>query len=247
MENVVARHYQRLASDYDEFLFYSPDFVRTLTTKMIDKLELRESDVLVDLGCGTGIYARDILDQVPLEHPVVGVDPFGEMLAQIPDGAHIRPLAMDGLDFSRQQRSYDKVLIKETIHHISDRQELITNLFRRLPEGGVLLLVHVPPAVDYPLFDRALERCRQWHADPDELVRLLDEAGFVVERDQLVCRHAIPKHEYFTMVKNRYMSALSTFADDELEAGLKEMEERYADVDTLTFPDRFDYLTGRKS
>ncbi|MFQ5507472.1 MAG: SAM-dependent methyltransferase, partial [Planctomycetota bacterium] len=73
MTDIVDAHYRRLANQYDEFLLYSPDFVRALTSKMIEMLELQPDEVLVDLGCGTGIYSSDILRQVPLKTEVVGV------------------------------------------------------------------------------------------------------------------------------------------------------------------------------
>ncbi len=88
---VLDEHYRNLADDYDEFLHYSDDFVRTLTAKMIDHLDLGEEDRLADIGCGTGIYSVDILEQVDLKQPILGVDPYPEMLAAIPDEANIEP------------------------------------------------------------------------------------------------------------------------------------------------------------
>lgn len=75
MTDIVDAHYRRLSTRYDEFLLYSPDFVGALTSKMIEMLELQPDEVIVDLGCGTGIYSNDILRQVPLKTEVVGVDP----------------------------------------------------------------------------------------------------------------------------------------------------------------------------
>lgn len=244
--SVIDKHYRRLGDSYNSFLYYSPDFVRTLTSKMVEKLRLVESDRLADLGCGTGMYSVDLLQQVPLTQPVVGVDPFEDMLRQIPEGAPIEPVCEDALEWSAKPGTYDKILIKETVHHIPQRQELFANLYDRLSDGGVLLLVHVPPALEYPLFDAALQRCLSWHADPDELVVLLREAGFDVERDVLEYRHEIPKEKYFDMVRNCYMSVLTSFSEEELEAGLAEMAETHAGTDVLSYIDRFDYLTATK-
>jgi ubiquinone/menaquinone biosynthesis C-methylase UbiE len=244
MQDVLDKHYKRLATNYDEFLYYSPEFVRTLTTKMIEKLRLKPADTLADIGGGTGMYSLDILRQVPLEHPVICVDPYEEMLAQIPKDAPITAVAADAVEFSERPGAYNKVLIKETIHHVERKPDLFANLHRNLPDDGVLLLVHVPPDVKYPLFDKALERCLDWHADPDSLVRLLDEAGFAVERDGLDYRHRLPKAHYFRMVAGCYMSVLTSFSEAELAAGLEEMEQRYAGQDTLEFVDHFDYLTA---
>jgi trans-aconitate methyltransferase len=246
MKQVLDTHYTRLARDYDDFLYYSPEFVRTLTSKMIEKLELRENDTLVDLGCGTAMYSLDILQQIPLKKPVIGVDAYPEMLASIPEDAPIRCIAMDGLEFSRQAGSYDKVLIKETVHHIADREELFANLYQRLTPNAILLLVHVPPAVQYPLFRKALERCLDWHADPAELTGQLEDAGFGVARDAVDYPHAIPKTHYFRMVEGCYMSALTSLSEEELREGLIEMEQAYRDVEVLHFIDHFDYLTATR-
>ncbi len=245
-QEVIDTHYRRLAGRYDDFLYYSPEFVRTLTSKMIDMLELEKSDTLVDLGCGTAMYSLDILKQLPLDSEIIGVDPYPEMLANIPVGSGVRPLEADALSFSKAPGVYDKILIKETIHHIPETEALFGNLHERLGDGGILLLVHVPPNVEYPLFEKALERCRDWHANPDDLEAGLDAAGFEVERDELRYTHSIPKEKYFEMVENRYMSALTSLSDSEVEQGLEEMEEEYKETDILRFVDHFDYLKAVK-
>lgn len=246
-QRVIDKHYRRLAENYDKYLHYSHDFVRTLTRKMVTMLDLRPEDRFVDLGGGTGIYTVDIIAQVPSEHRVTLVDPFPEMLDKVPEEAPIDRVAMDGLRFAEHPATYDKVLIKEAVHHINDRPRLFAALFERLAPGGALLLVHVPPDIDYPLFEAALERSLEWHADPDELEQQLMLAGFDVRREGLDYRHEMPKEHYFDMVRTSYMSLLTSFSDEEREAGLCEMERKYADTDTLRFNDHFDYILGQKA
>lgn len=214
---------------------------------MIDNLDLQKEDVLVDLGGGTGMYSKDILKQVELENPVILVDPFQEMLAHARGDERLECVQMDALSFSAQPRGYDKVLMKEAVHHVDDRPRLFENLHTRLSDEGALLLVHVPPDLDYPLFEKALERARHWHADPDELQEQLLEAGFEVEREGLDLRHRMPKKDYFRMVEAQYMSVLSSFSDEGLEEGLEEMAETYAATDVLEFIDHFDFIVGRMS
>lgn len=244
--DVIQGHYRRLAQSYDDLLSYSGDFVRRVSAKIVDKLRLHPDDVFADLGGGTGMYTADILEQVPLRHGATLVDPFAEMLARVPSELPVRRLCMDALAFSEQPGHYDKILMKESVHHVQDRPALFRNLHHRLNPGGILLLVHVPPVIDYPLFEAALERAKTWHADPDTLTEQLEAAGFAVERDALDYRHSVPRETYFRMVRNRYMSLLSSFSDEELAAGLREMAETYAGRDVLEFNDHFDYLTAAK-
>jgi trans-aconitate methyltransferase len=246
-KDVLDTHYQRIAERYSEYLSYSGEFVPALAAKMAEMLRLSEDDVLVDLGGGTGIYTAAILDQVPLRAPVMLVDFSADMLERVPDDLPVEKVYTDALAFSEQQRRYDKVLIKETVHHVDDRLTLFRNLYERLAPGGALLLVHVPPELDYPLFDAAKERARRWHADPDELERLLEAAGFETARDAVDWGHSMPKQRYFEMVASQYMSVLSSFSEEEIDDGLLEMNETYAGVDVLEFNDHFDYLVGYKS
>ena len=245
-QEVIQKHYSRLADDYDEYLYYSPEFVRTLTSKMVAHLDLQRGDRLADIGCGTGMYSADILKQVTLNQPVLGVDPFAQMLAQIPQGTTIEPICQGALEFSRENYTYDKVLIKETIHHVDEQEEFFANLYQRLPVGGRILLVHVPPDVQYPLFQAALDRCMKWHADPDKLEAGLANTGFEITRSALDYPHVLPKEHYFKMVKACYMSVLTSFDEAELQEGLKEIEEKYQIVEQLSFVDHFDYILGTK-
>ncbi len=245
-KDVIDEHYERIAERYSEYLSYSGDFVPALVAKMIEMLRLSEDDVFVDLGGGTGIYTAAILDQVQLRQPVVLVDFSADMLDQVPEDLPVEKVHMDALTFSAQPRRYDKVLIKETVHHVDDRLSLFRNLYERIEPGGALLLVHVPPELDYPLFEAAKERARRWHADPDELERLLADAGFQVARDAVDWRHAVPKQRYFDMVASQYMSVLSSFTQEEIDEGLREMNETHAEAEVLEFTDHFDYIVGYK-
>lgn len=250
-EDVTHEHYGRMADRYDTYLSYSGDFVRSLTRLIVEKLQLGPDDRFVDLGGGTGLYTAAILEQVRLRHRPLLVDPVVAMLEQVPDDHTIRKRASGALEWAAEAtatpgEAYDKVLMKESIHHVEARAELLGHLYDCLAPGGAILLVHVPPELEYPLFTAALERSLEWHADPVELEGLVKKTGFDVERDTFVYRHRIPRARYVEMVRDRYMSVLSTFSQEEIDAGVAEIEERYREQDLLEFDDCFDCITGRK-
>lgn len=163
--------------------------------RMIRELRRRPDDHLVDLGEGSGLYPIEITRRMSLRHPVLCVDPIQAMQAmldRIPADAPLEPLCEDALGFARRPGRSDKIPMKEAIHHVDDEEELFASLRERLP-AGVLLLIHVPPKLDYPLFEAALRRSERWHANPDDRMRWLDDAGFDVEQGQHVHRHRRPR------------------------------------------------------
>ncbi|HEX2178060.1 MAG TPA: class I SAM-dependent methyltransferase [Actinomycetota bacterium] len=245
---LVKKHYEHLADSYDEFLYWSPDFVGTLTDKIVEMLRLTPGDRLLDLGGGTGMYAQAILERVPLNNRVTVVDPFPQMLSMIPKEAPIDPVAADAVDYSSRAPCFDKVLMKEAVHHVDRKYELFINLFERLEPGGRILLVHVDPnLVEYPLFDAALDNARRSFARPDEIVALLKRAGFEACRDQLAYRHEVPTGHYHRMVEGRYMSILTGLEDEVLQEGLKQMRDRDAGTERLSFTETFSYVLGTKA
>ena len=245
-QDIFNEHYTHMASKYQQILFYSPEFVRRVTKKMIDKLELKPVDRFVDLACGTGMYPLDIAQQIDFEQPIIGVDLHAPMMRDIPRDAPLDTIAMGALEYSRLPGQYDKVLMKEAVHHIEDLSEFFANLYDRLPEGGKVLLVHVSGRLEYPLFEKVLKKSEDWHTDPNELQDLCRQAHFEVEFDELFCPLEIPRETYFQMVEARYMSVLTSLSEEELQEGLLEMQGMYGHLDVLRFNDRFDFITATK-
>ncbi len=70
------------------------------------------------------------------------------------------------------------------------------------------------------------------------------ELGYAVERDGVDYAHAILGDSHSAMVENRYMSALLSLSDEDLAAGLAEVQESYAEWPALEFADHSDFILG---
>ncbi|BAY73532.1 hypothetical protein NIES23_63840 (plasmid) [Trichormus variabilis NIES-23] len=247
MSKIIQNHYQNLAIQYDKLWFYSENYVRFFTEEIIKHLRLNIADILVDLGCGTGIYAQEINNQIQLQKPIICVDFSDKMLEQIPNNSKYECIVMDAIEFAALPRTYNKILIKELIHHIDKKDLLLSSLFKKMASGGILLLILLPPTINYPLFSKALRKYEEIQPHYNNLTQILEKIGFNVAVDFVEYPLAIPKSKYFQMVRNRYMSLLSSFDDNELALGLAEMEQQYAQQSVLKFTDCFVFITASKS
>lgn len=72
MREETRAHYDRLASVYDQNCAYSQDFLEWMSGCILARLRVNHGDWIVDVGCGTGLYARRLVDQTGR---VVCIDP----------------------------------------------------------------------------------------------------------------------------------------------------------------------------
>lgn len=242
----TARHYSRLAPDYDRL--WSPDehFIDDTAAAIAVALDLRPDDRLVDLGGGTGLYADALGAHAALHTPPLVVDPSTALLGQGPAG-RLRTRADDALGFARRPEPFDKLLIKEMVHHLdpAQRATVLGELAVALPPGGRLLVVLLPPTIDHPLFRAALERFEAAQPHHDDIAADLSGAGLTTEISFVDRPLVVARDRYVAMLRGRYMSLLSGFTDAELEAGIAEVLADHPEPE-LRFTYRLAFVLGRR-
>nr|MDQ3827243.1 class I SAM-dependent methyltransferase [Actinomycetota bacterium] len=199
-------------------------------------------------GCGTGLYARRLAER---SGSVVCVDPSVRMLEQIPDDPRLVAVRASAEDLVAGSLllpvdRFEAILVKEAIHHVTDRTAVIGQLARLLAPGGRLLVVMLPTKIDYPLFQAAHDRFTELQPDPEAIATAMAAAGLMVELSYDEFPLAFPTERYLAMVRDRYMSLLSTFDDDEVAAGLEEIRRRHPG-ERVEFKDRFAFVLGTVS
>lgn len=247
MSDQVTNHYERLADEYNENWEHSPEFIRWMTGCIINRLEPRSGDRVADIGCGTGLFASGLVERAGR---VTCVDPSEAMLRQLPKEQGYEPVQGTAEDLvagnvTLPEKEFDAILVKEAIHHVQDHARVLTGLANLLAPGGRVLVVMLPTSIDYPLFARALREFEKHQPDPREIADHLERSGLRTDLGYEDFSLAFSKERYFRMVRNRYMSLLSAFSDEELEEGITEIDQHHPE-ETLRFSDRFAFITGRR-
>lgn len=258
MDADLERHYSRLASAYDSTWAGRPEYLDWMERQIVSRLRLRRGERTADIGAGTGLFLRRLLEYADEETPVVCVDPSQPMLDRLPHDPRLLPLRATAEEFAEGARGpggplelpypeFDAVLIKEAVHHFPDLPSTLSGLARRLAPGGRILIVTLPPKLEYPLFRAALDRFAAHQPEPEHIEAALRRAGLETRTTYAQFPVAVERDHWMRLVAGRWMSVLSTFSDAELADGLEEMAGSAAvrPGGVLHFPDRFAFVEGR--
>ena len=181
---------------------------------------------------------------------VACADPSPAMLAQVPASDRVIPVQASAEDLAAGRASlphdrYDAILLKESLHHVPahDRPVVITGLTRLLAPGGRILVVMLPARISYPLFPEALTLYEARQPDPAVIAALMDAAGLRAELTYDSFPLTFATDRYLQMVRDRYMSLLADFTDEQLEAGITRIRREHPG-DHVSFTDTFAFVLG---
>lgn len=138
MREETQAHYDRLAPVYDQNWAHSLDFLEWMSGCILARLRVKSGDRVLDVGSGTGLYARRLVE---CSGSVVCVDPSARMLEQIPDDRRLVAVRASAEDLVAGSPllpvdRYEAILVKEAIHHVTDRAAVIGQLAGLLVSPG---------------------------------------------------------------------------------------------------------------
>jgi len=108
----------------------------TMSRDVIDRLDLRGDERVLDAGCGTGRVTAALVDRVP-RGEVVAVDGSPAMVAEARErlGPGVEVFVADLLEL-RLDEPVDAILSTATFHWIADHDRLFERLYAALRPGG---------------------------------------------------------------------------------------------------------------
>jgi hypothetical protein len=139
----------------------------------------------------------------------------------------------------------DAFVFKEAIHHVRDVPGTLSGLADKLNPGGRILIVSLPPLLAYPLFQEALDRFAEGQPEPDDIAKAMRATGLTTDYAIEEFTVTIDRDQWIDLVRNQWMSVLSTFSQDEVATGLEEIRARYPES-PITYVDRFAFVRGIK-
>lgn len=110
--------------------------------KIIERLDLKEGDKIIDIGCGDGFYLY-LLSKLSVKISLVGFDYDQIVLTNARKNLGSKKIKLirgSATDMPFKDGEFSKIIMTEVLEHIEDHKKALNEVFRILKSGGYLLL-----------------------------------------------------------------------------------------------------------
>jgi ubiquinone/menaquinone biosynthesis C-methylase UbiE len=225
---------------YDPLAFdtrFRPELLELWLPHFIEFAGLAAQQRVLDLGCGTGGFARAMAQRLQAE--VIGVDVAAHLLRYAAAQSHALPLRWvlgqaEALPLADQ--TVDRVLMSLVLHQIAHRQQALQEVYRVLRPGGRVLVRTVDPEVTlrawvpFRFFPKVAHVEAARLPTIDVILTLCRQAGFRELHTHTVCRNArVDLHKVTEELRQRKRPSYRLLSDAELANGLHRIEQEWSD------------------
>lgn len=170
-------------------------FVSDLGAPLVDLLDPKPGESVLDLGCGDGALTARL---VKAGCRVIGVDASADMIAAaISLGLDARVADGHSLPFDGE---FDAVFSNAALHWMKQPERVLAGVWRALKPGGRFVgemgghgnVAHIVSALETALTARGFAVASPWFfPTPDAYRALLEARGFAVDRVELIPRPTV--------------------------------------------------------
>lgn len=223
--------YSRLAQDYDEARAHESLDREFWLVGVREAGGIRPGDRVLDLGCGTGRFARLLAEDCR----VVGLDRSPDMLASARDKGGFHRVLGDAHRLPFPADTFDVAVVVMVLHQLVDYRVALREVARVARRVAIATtdMRHRTLGILEEAFPSLLAIDRARFPPIEAVESVLAAAGFgAVRRADRELRRVLPVEEQLNRVRRKYISTLDLIPPEEFRAGLafleREMPRRYA-------------------
>lgn len=218
-------YYRSVAHNY-EYLF--KEMYEGFLPLLMKTLDLKPHNVVADIGSGNGSIAENIFQSFSLNNPVWCVDPSEEMqeVARKRKGTYpVQKTAEEFFSDPKISQCFDTIVAVFSTHHFVDPNTVYKGIFRSLrPSGSFVQFDSVRHC--HPIFKMATNGLSSYFQKVSERKQFLRDIKFQgkLSQGELSFAWSLTKSKLYEMFRCRYVSTFHQFSDEQIEAGIEELE-----------------------
>jgi SAM-dependent methyltransferase len=230
-----------IARDYDDLWLLTDGYRDWMLAKTLGHLRMRKNSKFADLGGGTGMFAHLLKLGVPLDSDAICVDPSDAMLLNAGQYRGLQTYCESAETFAQRQVLLDRILIKESIQRVRNRQSFWKKISSSLRPDGRVLVVTRPSLPELPLFKRGMTAFSESQPELDILLEEIATSSLSSVTNTEAHYVEMPKERWYAMLRARFMSSLAGFTSGEIEQGILEIDGQF-DGDQIRFTDHLFFV-----
>lgn len=120
--------------------------------RIIEELNPKEGERIIDLGCGTGYYLF-LLSNLGINLDLTGFDYHQKVIKEASDLLPERKIKFVIGDLHKipfANNTFNKAVISEVLEHVENDQKVLKQIYRILKSNGTLVIS--VPSINYPFF-----------------------------------------------------------------------------------------------
>ena len=214
--------------------------------RIVEELDLRMGDKILDLGCGDGFYLHILSSLGKFDLFAVDNNPKAISLAKKYLGkTHSKKVKFFKGDVAKlpyKNSSFDKIIVSELLEHLEDEVQALEEWNRVLKKNGILVMT--VPNKNYPfLWDPInwfLERIFKTHIksgfwsgiwneherlySPGALNKIVKKAGFNVEKIEPLTHYCLPFNHHVLYLG--YRARMSSSASKKIKKSMSKFSTK---------------------
>ena len=201
-------------------------------------LPIDSNDIVLDIGGGTGEIAHEVWKLGNLKNPVLCTDPSKNMVAVANTKEGVSGVQADAEKFFASlsmsldsNKSFNKILMCGCVHLFSDPKAVFAGVKEHLSENGVCLVVQSLRISHLfkSLREKLEDACFSW----EPFYRIFKTFGLKFNVTRSTEKFSLPKAQWYAGLRDRFLTKLECFTDEEIEEGIRELENEYSGQDVL--------------
>ena len=218
---------------------YISNFHKFLKTKTL----LNKNTKILDIGCGRANIISFLQKKYRFKNMAIGVD----ILRNRNIKKNISFKKSNAINYLREGRKFDLILIKQTIHFFSKNKLILLLNFAKKslnPKGKILIFSLKTKNNKIPCFKKMKHQLNKSLKKDEFLFKVIRKNLKKINESNFKYEVNISKNKYINMIKNRYISCLLNLTKKEINKGIGEIKFKYKNQ--IKFTDTLKCISFRK-